>query len=77
MDLYKAIQELHKEKKRLDGAIEALEIIVAAKRAAPETSEPKRRGRKSMSRHERLKVSERMRNYWAARRTKRAADARN
>lgn len=76
MDLLKAIQALYDERKRLDGAIEALESVLQAGPESPDGERPKRRGRKSMSREERLKVSERMRKYWASKRRKAAAEAR-
>ncbi len=76
MDLLKVIQELYDERKRLDGAIAALESVLETKAALPDTKGTKRRGRKSMSHDERQKVSERMRKYWAARRRKAAAEAR-
>jgi hypothetical protein len=76
MDLLKAIQELHKERKRLDGAIAALERALNDKGVDPEGKAPQRRGRKSMSLDERQKVSERMRKYWVARRKKAAMQAR-
>jgi len=76
MDLLKAIQELYEERKRLDGAIAALESVLNDNGGAPAAKQPKRRGRKSMSRDERQKVSERMRKYWAARRKKAAMKAR-
>ena len=73
MDLYRAIRDLYSEKKRLEEAIASLEQLLEAKAA----SEPvnlaalkKRRGRKSMPPEERRKVSERMRKYWAARRSR-------
>ena len=76
MDLLKTIQELYEERKRLDGAIAALESVLEANANSPNSDPPSRRGRKSMSREERLKVSERMRKYWAARRKKAAMAAR-
>jgi len=73
MDLYRAIRDLYAEKKRLEEAIASLEQLLEAKAA----SEPvnlaalkKRRGRKNMPPEERRKVSERMRKYWAARRSR-------
>ncbi|MCX7008657.1 MAG: hypothetical protein NTY53_15635, partial [Kiritimatiellaeota bacterium] len=66
----KTIQELYEERKRLDGAIAALESVLEANAVSPGANPPSRRGRKSMSREERLKVSQRMRKYWAARRKK-------
>ncbi len=71
MDLHKAIQELLAEKQRLDRVIESLEKLQGVKEiqevplAAPAKS---RRGRKFMDVDARKQVSERMREYWAARR---------
>lgn len=70
VDLAKAIRELYEEKKRLDAVIASLELMLAAESrfspARPRTG--RKRGRKSMSREERLQVSERMKKYWASRR---------
>ena len=71
MDLDKAIQDLYAEKEKLERVIASLEEL---QRTAGAVSEfPKatrgRRGRKSMSSTERQEVSERMRKYWAARRS--------
>ena len=66
MDVVKALGELYQEKKRLDLAIAKLE----AKQRAQITQgdSPKlQRGRKSMSVEERQAVSQRMADYWAAR----------
>ena len=63
MDVYKALRELYAEKKRLDAAISVLE-----NRIRRETRPGTRRGRKKMSAEERLEVSKRMSQYWAARR---------
>jgi len=72
MDLFKAIRDLYAEKKRLEEAIASLEQLLEAK-AATETSHlagvKQRRGRKSMGPEERRRVSERMKKYWAARRS--------
>jgi hypothetical protein len=65
MDLHKAIQELYEEKERIDQVIASLEAYL---RTNVPASGPRKRGRKSMSAEERQEVSERMRNYWAARR---------
>jgi len=65
MDLYSAIRELHDEKRKLDYAIAALE---ARQTKVWTPTVHKRRGRKGMSREERIEVSKRMRAYWAARR---------
>ena len=76
MDLLKTIQELYEERKRLDGAIAALESVLEADADSPNGHPSSRRGRKSMGSEERLEVSERMRKYWAARRKKAALAAR-
>jgi hypothetical protein len=68
MDLYKAIRELHEERKRLDQVITSLEEF--QKRADEQLAEfgvKKRRGRKSMDAEAREEVSQRMKEYWAAR----------
>ena len=64
MDLSQVIQELIKERHRLDVLIRALEQGLDA--PAPKTPKS-RRGRKFMSQSEREDVAERMRRYWAAR----------
>jgi hypothetical protein len=69
MDIVKALRELYTEKKRLDGAIAALEARIAAARNGSRAKPARgRRGRKSMSAAERLEVSRRMTLYWEARR---------
>lgn len=67
MDLTDEIKELYREKKQLDRAIADLESL-----AASNGNEARRstRGRKFMPPAERREVSERMKMYWAARRTK-------
>jgi len=65
MDLRSTINELYKEKTRLDRVIASLEQIAEDSSALPYTVS--RRGRKFMSLEERQQVSERMRNYWAGR----------
>ena len=63
MDLYRAIEELYEEKRRIEQAIAAL------KRQGPAPAKAAgRRGRKSMAEEERRQVSERMRKYWESRR---------
>lgn len=62
MDLNRIIGELLQERERVDKAIAALEAVMAG---APQA----RRGRKNMSPEERRKVSERMKRYWAKRRS--------
>ena len=76
MDLLKTIQELYEERKRLNGAIAALESVLDTNADSPNGHPHSRRGRKSMSGEERLQVSERMRKYWAARRKQAALPAR-
>lgn len=66
MDLYKAIRDLQREKRRLDRVIETLEGVI--RNGSKAHARVKRRGRKGMSTEERKAVSERMRNYWATRR---------
>jgi hypothetical protein len=73
MDLYKAIQELHAEKERLDQVIASLEELLRSGQSLKDFHFEKRRGRKSMSTTERLAVSLRMKNYWARRRTQNEA----
>ena len=73
MDLYKAIRELYEEKKRLEEAIASLEQLLEIKSARGDLnldSLRKRRGRKSMGADERRQVSERMKKYWATRRSR-------
>lgn len=66
MDIDKALRELYEEKKRLDAAIAHLEARGRASLAKPATP----RKRKSMTPAERLRVSERMTQYWEARRAR-------
>ena len=69
MDLYKAIQELHAEKEKLERVIASLEELERRAGALPDLSKSvSRRGRKSMNSEERREGSERMRKYWASRR---------
>ncbi len=72
MDLERIIEELYEERERLTKAIELLEAMAAARSLGVEgetdTKPQKRRGRRSMSQAERLKVSQRMRAYWEKRR---------
>jgi hypothetical protein len=68
VDVYKAIQTLYDEKRRLDKLIDSLEALEARGEAPAVRKTPARRGRKRMTAAERQQVSERMKNYWAARR---------
>lgn len=69
MDLFRAIQELHAERRRVVGLIQAVEEVrrYYGSLPAPKATSG-RRGRKSMGRAERQEVSERMKKYWANRR---------
>lgn len=71
MDLFKAIQELYEEKRRLDEVIARLEALSQVRvGVANGTPEPtaRRRGRRSMSDEERAEVSQRMKEFWAQKR---------
>jgi len=75
MDLYKAIQDLYAEKEKLERVIASLEELQRTAGALPSLPKPaKRRGRKSMNSSERQEVSERMRKYWASRRTPKSGE---
>jgi hypothetical protein len=70
MDLHKTIQDLYAEKEKLERVIASLEELQRAAAANPLLSGGgKRRGRKSMGASERQDVSERMKKYWAGRRS--------
>jgi hypothetical protein len=64
MDLNQVIQELLRERNRLDTLIKTLEKGLDP---PPAKGARSTRGRKSMSADERAQVAERMRRYWAAR----------
>ena len=68
MDVFHAIRELTEERDRLDALIAVLEAHLEMEGDANSGPAKSRRGRKAMNAAERLKVSERMRRYWAARR---------
>jgi hypothetical protein len=69
MDIIKVLRELHAERKRLDAVIATLEAQSRGGRQSNGAGKtPGRRGRKSMSPAERLKVSKRMTLYWESRR---------
>lgn len=67
MDVFKAIRDLIDERNRIEQMIAYFEGKLVDQ--APVKS---RRGRKAMSAEERLRVSERMKEYWALRRVKRS-----
>ena len=70
MDVRETLQQLYAEKKRIESVIESLEALVRNSDEVGTGPGPRsRRGRKSMSPEEREKVSERMKRYWAGRRT--------
>ncbi len=69
MDLYRTIQTLRDEQKRLEKLIESMEQLKASGgNGLVHRKTPARRGRKGMTADERRKVSERMKKYWEARR---------
>ena len=73
VNINQAIKELLAEKERLDRAIAHLEAMEKHKPAANVTPKvPKRRGRKTMDAKARREVSERMRKYWAKRKSQEA-----
>lgn len=74
MDLRKTIAELYEERVRLDRVIASLELLAEEAPAVPVPFP--RRGRKFMSPQERRKVSERMRKYWAGRKSEQKPDNR-
>ena len=74
MDIESIIQELRAERDRLEGIINALERLHGAEDAV---ATPKRRGRKFMDKQGRKEVSERMKRYWADRRTERDGKDKN
>jgi hypothetical protein len=73
MDVLKALRELYLEKSRLDRLIAICESKIKEQDRRLSRS---KRGRKSMSPEERKIVSERMRTYWAKRRTGTDGDGR-
>jgi hypothetical protein len=70
MDVYKTLQELYEERRRLDLAIASLE---ARQRTLARMESTPRRWRKTMSEEERRAVSIRMAKYWEARKAARVA----
>jgi hypothetical protein len=72
MDVLKALRDLYLEKSRIDRLIAICESKIKEQDRRLSRS---KRGRKSMSSDERKIVSERMRSYWAKRRTEKDAGA--
>lgn len=71
MDIYKALRELHAERERLNGAVSRLEAMIRETRSARKST----RGRKHMPPEERLRVSRRITEYWAARRQQKTSSS--
>jgi hypothetical protein len=69
MDLYQIIEELLRERNRIQGIIESLERMNSNGNALGNGT-GKRRGRKSMDPAARQEVSARMKRYWAKRNAK-------
>ncbi len=70
MDLNKIIRELRDERDKLEQIVNSLEQLQITAKQKPETMA--KRGRRSMDSEARSEVSERMKRYWAERRTKSA-----
>jgi hypothetical protein len=68
VDVIRTIRLLREEAERLDRLIASLERA-RARQQSEEGKRPLRRGRKGMSIEERRQVSERMKRYWAGRRS--------
>ena len=68
MDLDKVIRKLYEERAKLDEIITSLELLQQSAAVVEKEIVKKRRGRKFMNEEDRKEVSERMKNYWAARR---------
>ena len=70
MDLTNIIEDLRREKEKLERAIASLEELQAPITDA--VPQQRRRGRKSMSPQERREVSARMKRYWATKLARKA-----
>jgi hypothetical protein len=70
MDLYQIIEDLLRERNRIQAIIESLERMNSTD-AVQVRSPGKRRGRKSMNEAARKEVSARMKRYWAKRNAER------
>jgi hypothetical protein len=68
VDLKNVLKELYSQRERLERVITSLEALHQDTVGAQPAGQKSNRGRKSMGPEERRVVSERMRNYWAARR---------
>jgi hypothetical protein len=70
LDLFGTIQELHAERKKIVELIRAMEELQQSSSfLSTREKTARRRGRKSMDAAERQRVSERMKKYWASRRS--------
>lgn len=69
MELRPVIEFLTNQRAALDETIACLERLSAGSTLPDVISAPKRRGRKFMAEEDRQKVSQRMKDYWAARRS--------
>lgn len=70
MDLYEAIRWLCGEKKRVERLIASLERLQQSELLGAEGKVRKRRGRRRMSAEDRARVSARMKQYWARRKSR-------
>jgi hypothetical protein len=70
MDLTKTIEDLRRDKEKLERVIASLEELHATGGVLPVR---RRRGRKSVSPEERRELSARMKRYWENRRNQRRA----
>ena len=67
MNIAETLRELHAEKERIIRVIQTLETLCAEGQSTLKAAS--KRGRKFMAAEERRQVSERMRKYWATRRS--------
>jgi hypothetical protein len=75
IDLRNVLKDLYTQRERLEHVITSLEALQQGSAAGLPPLKKTNRGRKSMSAEERREVSERMRKYWAAHRTKKTPAA--
>ncbi len=70
MDLIKIISALREERDKLEQIVTSLEQLQITAKQKPDLAG--KRGRRSMDTEARIQVSQRMKRYWAERRTKAA-----
>jgi hypothetical protein len=70
MNIAQTLQHLYGERAKLGHAIAALEELRISDCSVGEIDPAHRRGRKSMGEAERREVSERMKRYWANKKSK-------